>query len=185
MPWSMADCSVRRPVHASRSVRPWTCRNLLLQFDPHGCGECSCMPGAGTDRPTRMWEVSTGAWSASGPGIPSIHGHTGICSCNSGIPSIHGHQKAPACAGAGTCWAQCRPWLPSVAGSLALRPAGRCPGPDWKGPVRGAHARRFFFRAVVTHCAYIEQVMHMFTNNDSGFRATDYARRLDPCTRTV
>ena len=94
--------------------------------------------------------------------------------------------KGPRLRGGRDLLGACRPWLPSLAGSLALRPAGRFPGPDWKGPVRGAHARRFFrgscFSAPPTHSACIEQVMHMFTNNDSGFRATDYARGRDPRT---
>ena len=48
------------------------CRNLLLQFDPQGYGEC---PWRG---------------SISGSGIPAIHDLAGICSCNPGIPSVHG-----------------------------------------------------------------------------------------------
>ena len=39
--------------------------------------------------------------------------------------------------------------------------------------------------ALTAHSACVVQVMHMITHHDSGFRATDYARRLDPCTRAV
>jgi hypothetical protein len=36
--------------------------------------------------------------------------------------------------------------------------------------------------ALSAHSACVVQVMHMFPHHDSAFRATDYARRLDPCT---
>jgi hypothetical protein len=61
---------------------------------------------------------------------------------------------------------------------------------DLIGKVRCvALTRDAFFGAVVSaltaHSACVVQVMHMITHHDSGFRATDYARRLDPCTRAV
>jgi len=85
-------------------------RNLLLQFDPQGCGECPCMgEHARTDHrdvgsvhacrehartdPQGCGECPLAPGAPEDPAFRPSMDIAGICSCNSGIPSIHGHRR--------------------------------------------------------------------------------------------